>query len=140
MPHSGQEIHGRDGFRLLVLRTGDETDGQRLEMEATYPGSGEMPPEHLHPQQHERFDVLEGSIRVVVEGVERRYGPGEHFEIAAGTPHRMGADQPARVRWEVRPALRTAEFFEALHGGAFDPADPAAFLARYSDEIRFTGG
>jgi hypothetical protein len=43
----------------------------------------------------------------------------------------------------VRPALRTAEFFERLHGG--DPASRppeffAELLAEFADEIRFTGG
>src|SRR3712207_8396328 len=37
------------------------------------------------------------------------------------------------VRWEVRPALRTAEFFERLLGG-----DPAGALAEFTDEVRLT--
>lgn len=46
-----------------------------------------------------------------------------------------GGDGPARIKWEVRPALRTAEFFEGLYGGAAQ-ADPGAFLARYADEFQ----
>jgi hypothetical protein len=45
----------------------------------------------------------------------------------------MTADPPARVRWEVRPALRTAEFFETVYGGAI----PADLVERFSAEIRF---
>lgn len=123
MAHAGQEIHGQDGFRLLLIATGAETSGERLEMEADYPGTGALPPEHLHPRQQERFTVLEGSVRTVIGGEERRFGAGESFEAPAGTPHRMGADEPARVRWEVRPPLRTAEFFERLHGAG--PTAPA---------------
>ena len=139
MAHAGQEIHGPDGFRLRLLRTGAETGGEVLEMEASYAGTGRMPPEHLHPRQAERFEVLEGRVRVVADGVESTHGPGESFELPAGTPHRMGADEPSRVRWEVRPALRTAEFFEELHGGRVEPAEAGAFLERYADVIRFTG-
>jgi hypothetical protein len=55
----------------------------------------------------------------------------------------MASEGPARVRWEVRPALRTAEFFERLHGDGDDSARAAAsiaeFLAEFSDEIRMTG-
>ena len=143
MAHAGQEIHGQNGFRLRLLRTAAESGGQVLEMEATYGGTSWLPPEHLHPSQDERFEVLEGAVRAIVGGTDRRYGPGETFEVPAGTPHQMAAEGPARVRWEVRPALRTAEFFERLYGDGEDSARAATsvadFLAEFSDEIRMTG-
>lgn len=136
-------IEGRDGSELRIVRSGAETGGELLEIEASYPGTGGMPPEHLHPRQAESFEVLEGSLRTEIDGVEARYGAGESFEVPAGTPHRMGSDIPTRFRWRVRPALRTAEFFERLHGSgpgsAEDAASPAEFLAAFSGEIRFTG-
>jgi hypothetical protein len=101
---AGQEIHGQDGFRLRLIRTAAETDGELLEMEATFGGT------------------------------ERRYGPGETFEVAAGTPHQMTADAPSRTRWEVRPALRTAEFFERLYRAP----SIADLLAEFRDEVRLT--
>jgi hypothetical protein len=79
----------------------------------------------------------------VIDGVERRYTTGHSFEVPAGTRHQMAADGPARMRWQVRPALRTAEFFERLYGGGADSAGAAAsmadFLEEFSAEIRFTG-
>jgi quercetin dioxygenase-like cupin family protein len=143
MPHPGQEIQGPDGFLLRLIRTGPETGGELLEMEATYTAAGWLPPEHLHPRQAERFEVLDGTIRTIIGGTERRYGPGETFDVPAGTPHQMTAEGPSRMRWEVRPALRTAEFFERLYGDRADGARAAesiaAFLAQFSDEIRVTG-
>lgn len=143
MAHAGQEIHGQGGFRLRLVRTAAETGGELLEMEATYGGGGQLPPEHFHPKQVERFEVLEGTMRTIIGGTERHYGPGEAFEVPANTPHQMTADRPARVRWEVRPALGTAEFFERLHGDGPDSARASAsiadFLAEFSDEIRLTG-
>jgi quercetin dioxygenase-like cupin family protein len=140
MAHAGQEIEGRGGFRLRLIRTASETDGELLEMEATYGGTGEFPPEHFHPHQTERFEVLEGRVRAIVGGVEHRYEPGEPFEVTPGTPHQMAADEPTRVRWEVRPALRTAEFFERLFGDGPDSAQEATsfedFFAEFSEEIR----
>ena len=56
MAQEGQEIEGFGGFRLRILRLDDEV----LEMEASYPGDGNLPPEHFHPSQAERFEVLEG--------------------------------------------------------------------------------
>lgn len=139
MAQAGQVIEGREGFRLRLIKTGAETGGELLEMEATYGGSGKLPPEHVHPLQVERFDVLEGAMRTIIGGVERRYEEGESFEVPTGTPHQMTADVPARVRWQVTPALRTAEFFERLlGGGAIGEGGIAAVLEEFRDEIRFT--
>ena len=133
MAHAGQELHGPDGMRLRLL----SIDPELLAMEASYSGTASMPPEHLHPKQAERFEVLDGAMLTVIGGAERRYEKGEVFDVPVGTPHQMSADGPARVRWEVRPALRTAEFFEALYSG--NVTDGAAFLREFSDEFRLTG-
>ena len=125
---------------LKLIRTGLETDGELLEMEASYGGAAGMPPAHSHPGQVERFEVLEGSMKTIIGSEERRYGVGESFEVPAGTSHQMAADGPARVRWEVRPALRTAEFFERLHGDGPDSLrnveSPQAFLEEFAAEFR----
>src|SRR3954469_19660226 len=84
MAHAGQCIEGRDGFRLTLLETGAETDGDRLVMEATYGGEGPMPPVHHHPSQTERFEVLEGVMHVIAGEDERRYAAGESFEVPPG--------------------------------------------------------
>ncbi len=143
MAQAGQELRGPDGFRLRLVRTGAESDGELLEMEACYSGVDELPPEHLHPSQVERFEVLEGAVRTVIAAQPRRHRAGEAFEVPAGTPHQMAGDGPARVHWEVRPALRTAEFFERLYamlerGG--DAADFGQLLGDFSAEFRLTGG
>jgi quercetin dioxygenase-like cupin family protein len=130
MAHAGQEIHGHDGFTLKLIRIEDEV----LEMEAGYSGSGAMPPEHFHPHQAERFEVLEGAISAVIDGDERSYERGDTFDVPPATRHTMGATTPTRLRWEVRPALRTAEFFERLHSG--EVTDFAAFLDEFSAEFR----
>lgn len=127
MAHPGQVIGGGNGFQLELVRT----DPDVLEMVATYAGTGGMPPMHLHPSQTERFEVLEGAMDTVIDGAERRYEAGEAFEVPPGTPHRMGAVGPTRVAWQVRPALRTAEFFEVLHG----PGSPT-FLDDFAAEFR----
>ena len=42
-----------------------------LEVEAVYGPGGSPPPAHLHPSQHERFEVLAGQIRARVDGEDR---------------------------------------------------------------------
>lgn len=65
---------GHNGFRLKLLRITDEV----LEMEGSYSDEGSLPPEHFHPHQDEHFEVLEGAVRAVVAGQERRYVAGEY--------------------------------------------------------------
>jgi mannose-6-phosphate isomerase-like protein (cupin superfamily) len=131
MAHEGQELVGRNGYRLKLVRITDEL----LVMEGSYSGEGGLPPEHYHPRQDEHFEVREGAVRTVIDGQERRYVAGDAFDVPAGTPHQMAGDGAARVHWEVRPALKTAEFFERAYSD-----DPGAdFLETFADEFRLTG-
>lgn len=131
MALEGQELEGPNGFRLRIVRITEDL----LEMEARYTGEGSLPPPHLHPRQSERFTVLDGTIQAVIDGQERRVGEGESFDVPAGTVHQMAGQGAARVNWQVRPALRSAELFEELYTGRAT-ADPGEFLQRYADEIR----
>jgi hypothetical protein len=131
---AGQEIEGFGGMRLRF----DRIDPEVLEMEATYSGEAGMPPLHLHPEQSERFEILEGSMRANIGDEERVYEAGEVFEVPAGTPHQMAAEGPTRTRWQVRPALRTAEFFERLYGEGPGSAREMGegFFAEFEDVFR----
>ncbi len=131
MAHEGQELEGPNGFRLRIVSLTEDL----LEMEANYAGRGDLPPAHWHPSQDEHFEILDGAVRAVIDGEPVRYAAGESFDVGAGTVHQMAGDGPARVKWEVRPALRTADFLEAAYTGAAAD-DPAGFLERYADEFR----
>jgi quercetin dioxygenase-like cupin family protein len=134
VPEAGQEIEGFGGMSLRFVIV----EPEELVMEATYSGEAGMPPPHLHPKQDERFEVLEGTMRAVVDGGERAYSAGKAFEVPAGTPHQMAAEGPTRTRWEVRPALRTAEFFERLYGDGPDSAREMgeSFVTEFEAEFR----
>ncbi len=141
MVHAGQVLQG-PGVQLRLIRTAAETDGELLEMESTYGDAGVLPPPHFHPSQEERFEVLEGAALTIIDGVERRHETGDVFHVPPGVTHQLVGDGPARLNWQVRPALRFAEFFEGLYAG-MDAAergedfDIGEFLARHADEIRF---
>jgi quercetin dioxygenase-like cupin family protein len=135
-------------MKLLLVRTAAETDGELLEMEASYePGSVE-PPEHLHPNQDERFEILAGTMEARIAGQSQLLEAGEEVFIPAGTPHAMwnGGTETARVAWETRPALRTEEFFRAVarvaeaavSGEPLPDGAPSgeALLAEFRDEFR----
>jgi mannose-6-phosphate isomerase-like protein (cupin superfamily) len=136
MPQPGQEIKRANGFVVRIVTLEPEL----LEVEASYRGDAPLAQSHLHPSQDEHFEVLSGRIHAVIDGDERWYDEAETFDIPAGTPHQMAAEGPTRIRWQVRPALRTAEFFErfydALDNGFPDGVTREDFLAEYSDVFR----
>jgi len=110
-------------------------DDDVLVMETTYAPGGAQAPAHFHPSQEERFTVLSGAVRAGIEGEERILREGDELIVPAGTAHDFGGhpDEPARVRWEVRPPLRTWEFFEGLFGSLQAHADGRG------DEVTFDG-
>ena len=138
MPHVGQEIKRGNGFVVKIVRLEDDV----LEIEARYRGDAPLAQAHYHPSQDEHFEVLSGRIHAVIDGEEVWHDQGEQFDVPAGVSHQMAAEGPTVLKWEVRPALRTAEFFErfydALDNGFPEGMTAQDFLAEYSDVFRLT--
>jgi len=114
MARSGEQISNpKTGFSLRFLKTAADTDGELLEMEATYESRSGKPVEHYHPRQDEHFEILEGTLHARVAGEERELRGGDSIDIEAGVPHAMWNEGPERARtlWQTRPALRTENFF-----------------------------
>jgi quercetin dioxygenase-like cupin family protein len=146
-----EEIHNqRTGQRMRFLQTAEETEGTLLRIESVNPPTGVAEPEHIHPYQESRAEVIAGTLRFVVEGEERRLGPGDAITIPAGTPHYFVNDGEvdAVSVGEFRPALRTADFFKALFDlaerGKLDDRGMPSLLTlalvgpRFASEIRAT--
>ena len=133
----------RNPFSGQTIRFLDETD-EVLVMETTYEAGGAPAPAHLHPSQDERFEVLSGEVRTAVDGEPRTLREGDVLEVPAGTAHEFGGHPHAggTVRWEVRPPLRTREFFVHLHAAlnaaaeGKEPEGPAFDFTDYGDVFR----
>jgi quercetin dioxygenase-like cupin family protein len=147
MPVSGDEIRISEQDRIRFLRTAADTDGELLEVEVTYPPQSERPSVHYHPHQEERFEVFSGVIRAQIGEEAHEFQAGDQFVVPAGQPHWMhnASDEPARVNWQTRPALRTEVFFETVwnmrRDGKFGPQGPNLLQAvvigqEYSEEFR----
>jgi quercetin dioxygenase-like cupin family protein len=109
-----------------------------LVMEQGYDADAEPPPPHYHPSQDEHFEVLEGAIALKLGHARSVVPAGESFDIPRGTVHTMGpaGGAPARIRWEVRPALRTEQFLTEMPE-SFD--ERLAWIQRFSEEFRLAG-
>ncbi len=57
------------------------------EMRVTHRPGSPLPQAHLHPAQSERFDVHEGALAFLVDGVERTVRAGESIELPPGSVH-----------------------------------------------------
>ncbi len=74
--------------------------------------------EHLHPHQEERFTITAGEARFTLNGHEHLARAGDTVVVPAGVPHSEGNTGTADIEGivELRPALLTKEFHEAVAG------------------------
>ena len=114
-----------------------ERSDDLLVMEQDYAPGTPPPPPHYHPSQDEHFDVVEGEIAATIDGADHVFTAGQSFDVPAGTVHTMGPhDGAARIRWEVRPALRTWEFLSQMPASI---EDRIAHVGRFAAEFRLAG-
>lgn len=132
---------------LLILKSAADTGGEMLVMEGAYAPNQkwENGVEHLHPNQEERFKVLEGMISVRISGEEKTYVAGERFQIPPPVAHLMRnlSSAPVRLYWETRPALKAEEFFETIFGLAdaeklYHPLQFAVVVMAFRDVFQIT--
>ncbi len=98
------------------LETSEETGGDRtlIEVEVA-PGGGNDT--HFHKTYEEHFEVIEGSLEVLVGGETRTLRPGEKAVAGKNVLHRFRnpTDTPTRFLVELRPGH--AGFEKALKAG-----------------------
>lgn len=110
---AGDVLRFHDGSEFEVLRSAADTGGETLEMEMYFPPETEDVPEHVHPEQAETYEVLEGTFKVLVGEEWRELDAGEAVTVPPGTVHtfRVVGDRPVRVRNVHAPALDFEDYF-----------------------------
>src|SRR3712207_9463423 len=104
---------------MTFLRTSAETGGSLAEMELDLKPEAFLAAEHIHLRQEERFDVLEGRIRLRFEGVEHLKSTGESVVVPAGSAHTWApVEGGARVRLTFTPGADIEEFFDEFFRAA----------------------
>jgi mannose-6-phosphate isomerase-like protein (cupin superfamily) len=103
-----------DGSVYIVRRASAESDGEFVEMEFVLPSGCVPPPPHVHRQQVEEYEVVDGQLDVVIDGEWRTLGPGEAASVPVGALHtfRNRSGEVVRVRNWHRPAMRFEDFIE----------------------------
>lgn len=149
MAQSGSEIFNpRTGQRTRFLQTAADTGGKLLRIETFHPPHGAAEPEHVHPFQQSRCEVVSGTLCFRIEGNVRSAGPGESVDIPANVPHYFWNESGEEVHavQEFRPAMKTEDFFDtyfalARAGKLNEKGLPnllhmAVIMREYDQEIR----
>jgi quercetin dioxygenase-like cupin family protein len=149
MPQPGRVMLNRaNGQSLIFRRTAAQTRGRILEVEILYPPGGRQPPDHLHPEQEVTIELLEGGLRVRLNGRLRDVAAGEVLVLQAGACHAAWnpGRAPARGVWLTYPALDTESLLETLwtlghnhrtdRRGLPDLLQAAVLLCAYRREIQ----
>jgi hypothetical protein len=92
-----------------------ETEPWRVIVELA-PGFGGAPP-HTHRHSDESFQVLEGTLDLLVDGRWHELGPGEPVTVPKGKPHTVRNLHvlPVRAVNVHTPALDYPDFMATLH-------------------------
>jgi mannose-6-phosphate isomerase-like protein (cupin superfamily) len=117
MIHNGDRLENAVTGEVLVFhRTAADTGGDAVVVETIVRPDGFVAAAHVHPNQTERFEVLEGSLGLRVGDREFLAEPGDLAVVPAGVPHRFwnAGHREARFICEVRPALRFESLIETM--------------------------
>jgi quercetin dioxygenase-like cupin family protein len=149
MAHTGQIISNPvSGERITFRRTAADTDGELLEFDLELAADGRVPGAHVHPEQEERFHVLEGTMRFRLGMRTIVAHAGDSVVVPAGRVHKFsnGGDGPARARVQVVPALDMEELLctttqlahegKVMRSGMPKPLHLALFVQRFRREVR----
>jgi quercetin dioxygenase-like cupin family protein len=114
MACAGAHFQMPDGSVYIVRRPASDSGGEFVEMDFVLPAGCVPPPPHIHRQQVEEYEVLEGQFEVMVDGQWTILGPGDVASVPVGALHtfRNRSGAAVRVRNWHRPAMRFEDFIE----------------------------
>ncbi len=152
LTHSGDVVENpatRETGRIVVGAA--DTNGRYLQSELRVRPGGGVSVAHRHAAITERFEVLEGTLTITLDGEPCELRAGEHVTVAPGVAHiyanTSGAD--AVFRCDVWPAARfepmVISFFAlGMEGktdakGAPSPLQLAVILDEFADVMEVVG-
>jgi quercetin dioxygenase-like cupin family protein len=115
---TGELLADRPGFRVTLL-----ADMEDLGATITLASSGiPSPPMHVHDRHADCFLVLEGSLRLELEGETRVAGPQTWIQVPQGVVHTFGqaGDEPARIVNVHTPSGGIGAYMRALMAAETD--------------------
>lgn len=102
------------GIRLEIRRTGEDTGGEYAEFDVIGRPRGLFARSHVHELHAEHIEVVEGALRLRLDGREQVLRPGERVVIPIGASHAQQPyrDEPYHIRVQWRPPSGAEAFGE----------------------------
>jgi len=148
MATTGDRFPMPDGSVYEVTAAAAENSGEFVEMIFTLPAGSLAPPAHVHPRPVEDYEVIDGTLDLMVAGKWKTLTQGESASVPAGVLHtfKNRSDTTVRVRNVHRPAERFEDYIEHIHRlttargitGAKDPRAPvylSMLMLEYPDTL-----
>jgi mannose-6-phosphate isomerase-like protein (cupin superfamily) len=105
---------------MIFFETSEDTNGELLRFEYVLPPRFSIP-EHVHPHQEERHEILSGILRGRIAGREQDFREGERAVGPPGVLHAWrnpSEEEELRIVSELRPALHLEALIEVGFGFA----------------------
>ena len=103
------------GGGLVTIKVSSAQSHGSLLMIEHVAAKGKTTPYHIHPDHEETGFLLEGELRINLDGVEYTAGPGDTAHFPRGVPHAfVVTSETARSLWVLTPG----EIMEAFFRGA----------------------
>jgi mannose-6-phosphate isomerase-like protein (cupin superfamily) len=77
------------GVTVELRETAATTDGEYVEFDVVGRARGLIAQPHVHARQTERHEVIEGSMRLTIDGREHVLRPGDATDVPPGVSHRQ---------------------------------------------------
>jgi quercetin dioxygenase-like cupin family protein len=149
MAQTGDRFEMPDGSVYEVTAAAADSDGEFVGMDFTLPPGSIAPPPHVHPTPEESFEVIEGSLDLMVDGEWSTLTVGESASVPPQTLHtfKNRSGETVRVRNVHRPAVRFEDYIEQIYRlmkargikGVKDPRVPlylSMLMREYPETIR----
>jgi mannose-6-phosphate isomerase-like protein (cupin superfamily) len=144
MAYAGQVLENPvRGERIVFRKTSADTDGELLALELFRASDG-----HVHPQQEERFELVQGTMKFR-RGLKTVFArAGDTVVAPPRVAHRFenAGNEPVHVLVEVGPALRMEQLFATASAlaregltnrkGMPKPLELALFVRDFEREVR----
>src|SRR5690606_15560417 len=101
---------------IEFIETSADTNGDRCTMKLTVATKGRLIPDHVHTAQEETFEVISGTLTIVVNGITQTLSTGQSIVLPENMAHNHynNADEPTVFLQTVRPALDSEHLIETL--------------------------
>ncbi len=125
-------VNSVTGDRMVFLHRGTDAEGDVLEVQFDLPPHASGSPMHRHTRISERFEVLDGALRLSVDGQGMTLLAGDSVTVTPGQSHRFLNESNAWVTFitEIRPPARFERFLRTWYGLANAGHSTAAGVPR----------